>query len=684
MPDWVRSTWQASPDHPVWWHCAGIPIRYPPAEFWRQSLPWVLMTGLLLSPVLVRSGDRAATAVPPQRVILTPSSQVTMTSDLARRFQPPPTTNKLESADARSNVTELAGIPGNRGNGQQSNALAKDLRLLRVRALVKGGALRLAITTLDRFQQGTTSVADWWLLEQERLQILNLLRDWQAIVERTTQVRAELPPKVKEARNDWLAMARLKLHQGDKARRVLRTLLWSTNTPRAAFQSSWRRKIIRSYLVAGHFQDAKTAALRYQQEFLPTDPAWTYLFARVLLAANDPQLALQWLRANQTFEGRLLRLQAQLMVGSKPAVVQADAQQLMTSLPVNALGLRRELWTVIAAAADRAGDYLGQLRAMEQALNIPPQPADYLLAKPTVEALIKVLLKTGEQLGNQANLILGEDGPWMELARSNIEQYPLRAQSLFAVLVRQGEAEFTRRRAHEALIELLFKADRKLVAVQLYADSNWLPAVAVLSDSSRYLLAETDMRQGKIAQAADLVKNLVRPPNGVDPLDWVLRRARLAVYAGDTATSKRLIGDYLQPLTLIGEGAARRIEQVLFDLQSVGAHRLALQLFRSLRDRIEAPKLQREILFWMGDSWAALREYRRAAELYLSSALAGDNSFDLWGQSARYKAADVLVKSGLVEDARRLYKSLLRATADTKRRSQLQRRLQELWLRKTT
>ncbi len=654
--------------------------------------------------------------VPQNRVVVTTTSQAAAVADIVKRFQPPPATGKPGPQTARVPVVapkNLSGMSTNSGSaaavdnsqtGQQAipatpvisetsttrtqpqhaSLGTKDVRLLRVRALVSGGALRLAITTLERFQQASTAVADWWLLEQDRLQILNQLQDWQAIVARSTHPQAGLAPKFLQMLNDWQVMARLKLHQGTEARQVLRQLLWVEHPLPPALSRAWRRQLIRSYLVAGEYGDAKISALRYQQEYFPTDPAWTYLFARVLLAADDPGLALQWLRANQTYEGRLLRLQAQLMSDSKPGLIQADANKLMQQLPANRLQLRRELWSVIAAAAAKSSDDIGQLEALEQALSIPPKSADYLLTNPSVRDVIKVLLKTGEQLGNRANLILGEDGPWMELARSYMQKQPLQAQSLFAVLAQQGEAEFTRRRAHDALIELLFKADRKDLALQLYANQRWLSSVDTLSDASRYLLAEADMQQGKIRQAADLVKDLVRPPSGVDPLDWVLRRARLAVYAGDTATSIRLIGDYLQPLSQIGEGAAQRILQVLFDLQSVGMHRQVLQLFRALRQRIDSAQLQREMLFWMGDSRAALQELTRAAELYLGSALTGENSFDLWGQSARYKAAEALAKAGLVEDARRLYKSLLQATADAKRRLQLQRRLQELWLRKTT
>ena len=74
--------------------------------------------------------------------------------------------------------------------------------------------------------------------------------------------------------------------------------------------------------------------------------------------------------------------------------------------------------------------------------------------------------------------------------------------------------------------------------------------------------------------------------------------------------------------------------QVVFDLQAVGKHAEAYVLLESLYSLVDQPQQQREILFWMADSKAALGEHEAAAELYLRSANhpPGEGK-DIWGQS---------------------------------------------------
>ncbi|NIQ09794.1 MAG: hypothetical protein GWO08_23170, partial [Gammaproteobacteria bacterium] len=64
----------------------------------------------------------------------------------------------------------------------------------------------------------------------------------------------------------------------------------------------------------------------------------------------------------------------------------------------------------------------------------------------------------------------------------------------------------------------------------------------------------------------------------------------------------------------------------------------------------------------MADSRKAQGQYRDAARLYLKSALLAQEGKDPWGQTARYQAAEALAKAKLVEDARHLFRDLLRTT----------------------
>ena len=110
-----------------------------------------------------------------------------------------------------------------------------------------------------------------------------------------------------------------------------------------------------------------------------------------------------------------------------------------------------------------------------------------------------------------------------------------------------------------------------------------------------------------------------------------------------------------------------------------------MALLEKLYHKTKATELQRELLFWMAESKVALGKSGEAAELYLRSAYHGQpKGGDMWGQSARYHAAESLAKAGNLEDARTIYQELLRFTPDAKRRAIIERNLQQLWLRKQT
>ena len=83
----------------------------------------------------------------------------------------------------------------------------------------------------------------------------------------------------------------------------------------------------------------------------------------------------------------------------------------------------------------------------------------------------------------------------------------------------------------------------------------------------------------------------------------------------------------------------------------------------------------------MAASLPAMEKYDEAAYLYLKSATLQDPmAMDPWAQTARYHAAKMLAEAGLVEDARQIYSSLLRATRDASRRAVLENEIQRLHL----
>jgi hypothetical protein len=67
--------------------------------------------------------------------------------------------------------------------------------------------------------------------------------------------------------------------------------------------------------------------------------------------------------------------------------------------------------------------------------------------------------------------------------------------------------------------------------------------------------------------------------------------------------------------------------------------------------------------------------------MYFKSARTGDpDMIDLWAQSARFKAADALVKAALYEDAKHAYTELMRITANDARKRVIRQKLQQIQL----
>jgi hypothetical protein len=127
-----------------------------------------------------------------------------------------------------------------------------------------------------------------------------------------------------------------------------------------------------------------------------------------------------------------------------------------------------------------------------------------------------------------------------------------------------------------------------------------------------------------------------------------------------------------------------RYIQVVFDFQTVQQHQQALNLFDLLYIDGLDEKLKREIYFWKAESYFSLRKYDRAALFYLESARAiegADN--DLWGQSARFKAANALVLAEIYGDAKKVYSELLSVTGSVSRKALINQNLQKIRLLKS-
>ena len=287
-----------------------------------------------------------------------------------------------------------------------------------------------------------------------------------------------------------------------------------------------------------------------------------------------------------------------------------------------------------------------------------------------------------ESLGNRLHLLVGNDQAWLLQAQYFESEEKAYSRALYAFLTRRGALPATREEAHKRLTASLLSNGSAPVVQWLYTRSKRFSSLDAIPAAVRYQLADMALKRRDVHFAARLLQGLERAPEGEDPDQWALRRARILIYAGDFKRGAVFLSQILDNKRALDPAFADRYLQVLFDLQAVDRHAEAYVLLDAVYALVEDPRQQREILYWMADSRNALGEYQSAAELYLRSAhFRGGNGKDPWGHSARYQAAEALSKAGLVADARGVYRQLLDETADQRRRAVLERQLQQLWLR---
>jgi len=526
--------------------------------------------------------------------------------------------------------------------------------------LARAGAPQLALRRMDAEQPAAgKDIVQWTAWEQERLQILASQELYSELIARVDSLPAPVDERFRRLALSLKADAQLQLGQADAARETVRTLLWLQGAAvETGSLARWRRLVVRSYLLEDKNEDARLALLRYRQDFGDEDQQWRWLNAQVMLRTGHADSAFKLLQQDNTPQGLFLRYAAQLQVAPQQAVA-VEEMAVKQAQQADAPQLQSAFWGLAAVAAKQAGQPYRQIEYLEHALALP---FDRELMRGVLELdadqLWDAWLQQGKRIGNSEQKLLGNDEDWYFPATEALEKDPLRARVLFAVLSEYGSDAQRRSVAHEYLVGMLDELPNgKLLVQRLYLESRRYADVADLPPVIRYRLIDEALETGELKTASRLMAGLAEPPAGGDRFAWDLRRARWDKQKVD------------------------RLLQVVFDLQTLRYQQQALALFTALLDKPLGQQQRRELLFWMADSLQELEQYERAAYLYLKSATLTDaTAMDPWAQTARYRAAKVLVEAGLLEDARQIYSGLLRATRDTSRKAVLQNEIQRLHL----
>jgi hypothetical protein len=562
-----------------------------------------------------------------------------------------------------------------------SNSWA-DEKLDMLKNISAAGAPVLTLKMIDQAQPKLdVDLFEWILWEQERYSILSQWQQWDDLLVRIEGLPDDLPEQFKQQVATYKIGAYLEIGQTATARQLLREQLWQPTAGEISEYQTWRRQVIVSYLKDGRIEDARIAMLRFNQDFDSEDEAWLILRATVLIQAGRYDQAIQILQVLDAWQAELTKLLAQYRSGITSHKAVWNLVKRKTTSKELQPGELPTLWALGYYAAQQMSA-VDRVVALEQ-LFMSGMTSPLELFQIQADRLWEAYIEYAQLVGNRSELLVGDDAKWLELATGAILVTPVKARSLFAqLMLRSPDREIINSAAEGYMrsFEVVDESEQNLLN-QLFNKSETFSDATGIPSLMRYQLVDLALKRTDIEEATRLMSGLSSYPTGTSRFKWQLRQARVLILGGRYEEGNQilesLINEYREPTAEDTD----RILQVLFDLQTVNLHQQALVHFNQLLMRPVEFKQRREIMFWIADSYKALEKYNQAALLYLQSAMLPDPlAMDPWAQTARYSAAQSLQKSGLIDDARRIYTELLKVTQEPARRALLKHNIQQLWL----
>ncbi|MBN1379144.1 MAG: hypothetical protein JXA04_07890 [Gammaproteobacteria bacterium] len=566
-----------------------------------------------------------------------------------------------------------------------SMLIAQDLRA--IGQLARDGAPGLALELLSQIQPKAEENFDGWLFfEQQRIEILRDWDMWEPLLKRLQEFPLAAPTDLQRWAKVEMVNAELQLGRGENARAHLRALLWQP--PELLEQkefSLYRRLVVRSYLVDNKLQDARRAIQRYEQDFGNKGDDWIKLKARVLLRIDRAAEAESLFSSDTSLdhEAQALKLLARLRADKQPPQsILGEARKLAGSKGVAKADSAR-LWKVAAESAAALHSNLTLTKALEEAALLSPRLGNDPLFAVSGNELWAAYSQYALDEGNSMQFLIGQDERWLAEAEKWKDTRSQRERAFLTVVMFNGATMVARGKAYDRFLISIQKRDATVILLsKLFLDSSRFPIAGTIPNSVRYILVDDALAKNNIELATRLMSGLEQAPEDTDAFEWGLRRARVLILGGRADEGISVLNKLIDGMENTDKKAVDRTTQVVFDLQTVGQHKEAILLFDKLDKLTVDPQLKRELLFWQADSYKAIGGWPRAAQLYLLSAtLVDGKGYDLWGQTARFRAAEVLAEAAVIDDARRLYEGLLKVTREPSRRAAIRYKLQELWLR---
>ena len=512
----------------------------------------------------------------------------------------------------------------------------------------------------------------WYLLERRN---------------QTDQLEDELQGVLAVAKDDLrleigLRLGDLLLRTGHpaRARGVFEQLLVEEVSRDGAAQQL-RQRIVLSYFDEGRFSDAATFAKHLTAEFAPDQPSWRLLRALIALSLDSPEEAVTLLRDETSIEAELWRIFARWQNRSMSATATlVEIGQLKIPADGHALlALRSAVIAQVAKLPEHA-----RTRAM--ALESLAQSEIKLPALLRIDAKTELLTTYAEI----ARLVLAREGislVALDVVRTYQQSYgpedALGQRALAVALLLQEKAIGIPISSDSWLIRHLIEAGVPGLIPVFFGDSGIAANMEEVSAESLMLLVDEALGREDLPSAAQLQARIETPAPGVDLGDWTVRTARIHVLGGNAALGASQLGDWLSGLDEMSPAGLDRVMQILFDLQFIGEHQLALRLFEVIAPLVRTANHRRELFYWSAQSWVGLEEYARGAAFFLESARLSGDQHPFWQKSALYQAAKALESAALYEDAATVYKGLLGGSSEPKMQAKLRYRLAQIERRRT-
>lgn len=565
-------------------------------------------------------------------------------------------------------------------------ALQANQQLDSLKHISAAGAPFLTLKMLDQAQPGVDQdLYEWILWEQERFSILRQWKQWNDLLVRIESLPRDLPEPFQDEASSYQIRAYIALGQFETARTILRKKLWNVDAGSSSQYETWRKLLIETYLQEKSIDDARIAMLRFQQDFTRDDPEWLLLRARVLMQAGRYGEAIEVLSGRLGWRFLAMKLLAEYRNGQHSAQSLWDLAQKRIEAIKDDDEQLVSYWSIAAIAARELSE-VKRVLALEARLGIEADAIDSLF-QTEADELWQAYEDYARLVGNRSELLHGDDASWLQLALNAMNPTPIKARSLLAFLIMSSPQQEVRSQAASAFLRTLDKDNEAHLRLLdgLFNDSTRFVSAEYIPVEIRFQLVDQSLKRADITEATRLMSGLHSVPKDTRQFDWLLRQARVLILGGQFVQGNEALDELFENYKEVNQEDTDRILQVLFDLQTIGEDEQAIGYFRRLMNLAVAPQQKREILFWMGDSFKALQQYERAALLYLQSAMfIGPEAMDPWAQTSRFSAAEALQKGGLVDDARRIYQSLLAITQEAARRSVLRHKIQQLWLTQNT